>query len=118
MIKTKRVYQEAAKTDGYRVLIDRLWPRGVTKDTAAIDLWLKDIAPSPELRNWFGHKPELFNEFKQRYILELLNKRPLIKELEKIHRDRGTLTLVYAAKDTVHNHAIVLRDYLSKSETN
>lgn len=110
-VQTKRVYDEPASTDGYRVLVDRLWPRGVSKGRAKLDEWMKDIAPSPELRTWFGHKPERFNEFTARYNLELDNN-PTIEQLEKIIKMHETVTLLYAAHDPDVNHAQVLRTYL------
>lgn len=110
-IKIKRVYEEAADKDGYRMLIDRLWPRGLKKEIAAINEWNKDIAPSPELRKWFGHKPENFKRFAQLYRSELKNKPG---ELERINSiaEKQNLTLLYAAKDEKINNAIVLLDVL------
>jgi uncharacterized protein YeaO (DUF488 family) len=112
-INLKRVYEIPNKEDGTRVLVDRLWPRGLTKQKAKIDLWLKDIAPSTELRKWFGHDPEKWTEFKKRYQKELTkNKEPIeiLKELQK----NGTVTLVYGAKDQEHNEAIVLQELFNK----
>ncbi len=112
-IHTKRVYDEPAKQDGYRVLVDRMWPRGVAKESAGIDLWLKEIAPSTELRQWFGHRPERWAEFKKRYFRELSGE-AASKALDELRAIKGkTLTLVYAAKDTEHNNAIALLEYLS-----
>lgn len=111
MIAIKRIYDEPAADDGYRVLIDRLWPRGVSKEKAAVDLWLKDIAPSPELREWFGHKPELFPEFQKRYLAELA-KNPAVHTLQDLTKQHQIVTLLYAAKDTEHNQAVVLVAYL------
>lgn len=111
MLKIKRVYEAAARGDGYRVLVDRLWPRGLTKEKAAVDLWLKEIAPSPELRKWFNHEPEKFPEFSKRYRAELKNN-PAVKELRALTREHKTITLVYGAHDTEHNQAMVLQTYL------
>jgi uncharacterized protein YeaO (DUF488 family) len=113
MIKLKRAYEKPAKDDGERVLVERLWPRGVTKDRAKVDLWLKDIAPSAELRKWFGHDPERWGEFRQRYRKELKQKADLIKLLRRKAKD-GTITLIYAARDEAHNSALVLRQFLQK----
>jgi uncharacterized protein YeaO (DUF488 family) len=111
-IKTKRIYDPAEKADGQRVLVDRIWPRGITKEKAALDFWLRDIAPSTELRKWFGHKPERWVEFDERFRKELVDN-PALSELKAIAK-KGTVTLVYAAKDTEHNNAMVLQHYLTK----
>lgn len=111
MIRIKRVYEAPAKEDGYRVLVDRLWPRGVSKQKAALDLWLKDVAPSPELRIWFGHQPERFSEFSALYLAEL-DKNPATKTLLELHAKHQQLTLLYAAKNEAVNHALVLNDFL------
>lgn len=112
-IQIKRVYEKPGKDDGQRILIDRLWPRGLTKEKAQVDLWLKDIAPSTELRQWFGHDPSKWNEFKKRYYDELERNievvAALIKQLKK-----GRATLVYGAKDEEHNDAVVLKVYLEQ----
>ena len=110
MIALKRAYQPFARADGYRVLVDRLWPRGVRKADAHIDVWLKDIAPSTELRQWFGHEPKRWLEFRLRYRKELRSEsaKSLLDDLAKRVRT-GTVTLVYAAHDEVHNGAIVLQ---------
>lgn len=111
-MKIKRVYERPEKEDGYRVLVDRLWPRGLTKEKASIDLWLKEIAPSTELRKWFGHDPEKWEEFKKRYLLELNeNKEPMGRLREQMKK--GAVTLVYAARDETHNEALVLLSELS-----
>jgi uncharacterized protein YeaO (DUF488 family) len=106
-IRLKRAYEPAASSDGYRVLIDRLWPRGVSKEHAKLDEWAKGLAPSAELREWFGHEPDRFAEFRRRYIEELRDDRPLLAALRRRGRT-GTLTLVYSARDEVHNDAVVL----------
>lgn len=112
MFKIKRVYEVPAAGDGYRVLVDRLWPRGMTKERAAMDYWLKDIAPSTELRKWFAHDPAKFHEFSVRYASELAHN-PGVKTLLRLNDEHANVTLVYAAKDTQINHAIVLKDFLS-----
>jgi uncharacterized protein YeaO (DUF488 family) len=111
-ISLKRAYEPAARTDGMRILVDRLWPRGVTKSKAAIDLWLKDLAPSTELRKWFGHDPEKWPEFQTKYRAELKGNHAL-SELRK-HCREGHITLVYAAKDELHNDAVVLKQVLGR----
>lgn len=116
MLSIKRIYEPAAKNDGFRVLVDRLWPRGISKAKAALDLWLKEIAPSPELRNWFGHDPERFDEFKVRYQQELVQN-PATKELEDIIKDQPVVTLLYAAHDVEINHAKVLLDFLQQKDS-
>lgn len=111
-VKLRRVYEPPTEDDGYRVLVDRLWPRGLTKTKAKIDLWLKEIAPSTELRQWFGHDPEKWTEFKKRYRVELKNN-PAWAELQALARQKE-LTLVYAAKDQLHNEAVVLKQLLER----
>jgi uncharacterized protein YeaO (DUF488 family) len=113
-INIKRAYDAAEKTDGYRILVDRLWPRGISKEKAGIDLWLKGIAPSDDLRKWFGHDPERWPEFKTKYRAELANRRELLQELKQLESEHGTITLVYAAKDEAHNDAVVLKDVLGE----
>ena len=110
-VRLKRAYEPPSAGDGTRVLVDRLWPRGVSKADIAIDLWLKDVAPSTELRRWFGHDPERWDEFRRRYQTELADKAEPLKELQAYAR-KGTLTLIYAARDEAHNEAVVLRDLL------
>ena|SRR5690349_11395619 len=111
--KIKRIYDEPSKEDGFRVLVDRLWPRGVSKERAALDEWNKDIAPSTDLRVWFGHKPELFDEFSARYREELKHN-PTMTAFKKEAEKHAEITLLYAAHDPKINHAAVLRDFLSK----
>jgi uncharacterized protein YeaO (DUF488 family) len=113
MIKLKRVYEDSSKEDGFRILVERLWPRGLTKERAAIDLWLKDVAPSPELRLWFSHDPSKWEEFCKRYRAELEGKQDLIKLLREKSKE-GTVTFVYAARDEEHNGAIVLKEFLER----
>ena len=107
----KRVYEAPASTDGLRILVDRLWPRGLTKEKAALDHWLKEIAPSDALRHWFGHDPEKWVEFQQRYYAELRAKPDAVKELHDMIGTK-TATLLYAAHDSAHNNAVALRDFL------
>ncbi|HPO18628.1 MAG TPA: DUF488 domain-containing protein [Rubrivivax sp.] len=110
-IKLKRAYEAADASDGTRVLIDRLWPRGVSKRAAALDLRLKDLAPSTALRQWFGHDAARWAEFQQRYAKELHSQADAFEQLRDLAR-RGTVTLVYAARDEAHNDAVVLRELL------
>jgi uncharacterized protein YeaO (DUF488 family) len=112
-VRLKRAYEPATPADGYRVLIDRLWPRGVSRERAKLDRWEKDLAPSSELRHWFGHDPSRFEEFRRRYIEELSGQRARLTALRRLARD-GTLTLVYSAHDTDHNDAVVLADVLRR----
>lgn len=112
-IKIKRIYQEPDVSDGFRILIDRLWPRGLTKEKAKVDLWMKEIAPSNELRQWFQHEPTRWNDFKDRYFKELERKQELIKIiLEKSHAQ--TITLLFSAKNEEFNNAVALKEYLEK----
>ncbi|CBL46334.1 Conserved hypothetical protein [gamma proteobacterium HdN1] len=108
----KRAYEAPEKTDGERILVDRLWPRGLKKENADIDLWLKDVAPSTELRKWFGHDPEKWAEFQKRYKAELKGNTAL-DELRE-HSHKGHITLVFSAHDEEHNNAIVLQQLLEK----
>lgn len=114
-IAIKRVYEQPEASDGKRILVDRLWPRGLSKEKAQLALWMKEIAPSDELRRWFGHDPEKFAEFRRRYQAELTSgaARDRLNELRELARE-GQITLVYAAHDTEHNNAVVLRDLLTK----
>jgi uncharacterized protein YeaO (DUF488 family) len=113
MIKIKRVYEKPAKEDGWRVLVDRLWPRGMKKEAAHLDAWMKDVAPSDALRKWFGHEQEKWGEFQKRYRSELAKKRELVAELKKMAKEHGTLTLLFGAKDEEHNEAVVLANALN-----
>lgn len=113
MVKLKRAYEAAAANDGRRFLVERLWPRGVTKSALRLDTWMKDIAPSPELRKWFNHDPRKWKEFQTRYRAELKRNSEALEPLLQTARE-GTLTLVYAARDSDRNSARVLRDYLEK----
>lgn len=108
MIKLKRIYEPFDEKDGYRVLVDRLWPRGVSKQKARLDLWEKEIAPSTELRKWFGHDPKKWPEFQKKYQKELSTKKELLLKLKKLAKEHKQMTLLYAARDTEHNEAVVL----------
>lgn len=110
-VMLKRAYDPATATDGTRVLVDRLWPRGVSKENAALDQWMKEVAPSTELRQWFGHDPDRWNEFGRRYRTELHVNDELLQQLRALAR-KGQVTLVYSAHDEVHNDAVVLRKVL------
>ncbi len=110
-IKLKRAYEQPEQDDGTRILVDRLWPRGLTKQKAGIDLWLKEVAPSTELRQWFGHDPALWPEFRKRYTAELRTHADLVESLRAMAR-KGVVTLVYSAHDEAHNDAVVLQEFL------
>jgi uncharacterized protein YeaO (DUF488 family) len=111
-IQLKRIYEAGSKDDGYRILVDRLWPRGFTKEKAALDLWLKEIAPSNELRKWFGHDPDKWKEFQKKYRQELKQNKEAV-EILKDYIQKGNVTLLYAAKDEEHNEAQVIKDFIS-----
>jgi len=110
-VKLKRAYEPPTADDGTRILIDRLWPRGVTKERAAIDQWMKDISPSTELRKWFGHDPARWDEFRRRYAKEVHQHAELLDQLRSLARE-GPITLVYSARDEKHNDAIELRELI------
>jgi uncharacterized protein YeaO (DUF488 family) len=113
VIQVKRVYEKPSRADGLRVLVDRLWPRGLTKERAAVGVWLKDLAPSTELRKWFAHDPAKWQEFQARYRRELREKTETLKFLKE-KSQRRTVTLLYGAKDEKHNEAMVLRSVLGR----
>jgi uncharacterized protein YeaO (DUF488 family) len=113
MIRAKRIYDAPEKGDGLRILVDRLWPRGMSKERAAVGLWLKDAAPSDSLRQWFGHKPDRWAEFKAQYHRELEGNYELVAELRKQAR-KGSITLLFSAKDERHNNAVALVEYLQR----
>jgi len=113
-IKIKRAYDQPHKADGLRILVDRLWPRGLTKEKASVDLWLKEIAPSTELRKWFAHDPDKWKSFCGRYETEIAHNHDLIKVLKEKARE-GTITLIYGARDEKHNEALVLKEFLERS---
>lgn len=110
-IRVRRIYEPPSRSDGARLLIDRLWPRGLRKQDARIDQWLKDLAPSTRLRKWFGHRPERWNEFRRRYAVELRQQRKELREIRSLAQGRR-VTLLFSAHDGEHNNAIALRDVL------
>ncbi|MTI88928.1 MAG: DUF488 family protein [Balneolaceae bacterium] len=110
-LKTKRVYKEASESDGYRILTERLWPRGVSKQRARLDRWMKGIAPTHDLRKWFGHDPDKWEEFKDRYRKELFGSKA-VEELATIIQKEEMVTLVYASKDQQHNSTVVLKEFM------
>jgi uncharacterized protein YeaO (DUF488 family) len=116
MIQIKRVYEPAEKSDGWRVLVDRLWPRGIKKDAAKVDVWMKEIAPSDELRKWFGHDAERWPEFQRRYRTDLIQKKQMLADLKRMEKQYGKLTLLFGAKDAEHNQAVVLAETLKKQK--
>lgn len=111
-VRIRRAYDAAAPNDGFRVLVDRLWPRGISKERAALDAWMKDVAPTPELRRWWDHDPDRLDEFASRYDAEL-DENPAVDELRATIDAHAVVTLVYGARDPQVNHAAVLRDYLA-----
>lgn len=116
-IRLKRVYEGPDPADGPRILVERLWPRGLTKERAAVDLWIKEIAPSPELRRWFNHDPARWDEFQKRYHAELSENKDVVDELRRKCHDDGVVTFVYAAHDEQHNGALALRTYLERHKS-
>lgn len=112
-VKIKRIYESPDPQDGYRVLVDRLWPRGVSKENARLGLWLKEIGPSNELRRWFNHDPAKYPEFKKRYFKEL-ESNPALAELKDAIKQHPKVTLLYSAHDEQHNQAVALKDYLAR----
>jgi uncharacterized protein YeaO (DUF488 family) len=114
MIRLKRVYEVPSKEDGFRILVDRLWPRGLSKVKAKIDLWLKDIAPSDQLRKWFGHEVGKWKDFKKKYQTELNDNKDLLIKIKQLEKEKRMVTILYSAKDEAHNNAIVLNDTLKK----
>jgi uncharacterized protein YeaO (DUF488 family) len=114
MVRTKRVYEPAAKDDGYRVLVDRLWPRGMKKEAAKIDLWMKDVAPSDALRKSFHHDAMKWPIFEGKYQAELKNKKDSLAELKSLEKKHGTLTLLFGARDPEHNQAVIIAQALKK----
>ena len=113
VIRIKRAYEKSSKEDGIRILVDRLWPRGMKKEELEMSEWIKDLSPSPELRTWFGHDPERWPEFQKRYRSELKKNEAIAGFVEK-YEDAKIITLLYGAKDEQHNHALVLQEYLEQ----
>jgi uncharacterized protein YeaO (DUF488 family) len=111
LVKLKRIYEKPLKEDGFRILVERLWPRGFTKERASIDLWMKDIAPSSELRKWFGHDPEKWEEFCKLYHAELIGRKDLVDSLKQKSKERA-VTLIYSSRDERHNSAVALKMFL------
>jgi uncharacterized protein YeaO (DUF488 family) len=114
MIKIKRVYDSPAKEDGIRILVDRLWPRGTSKKKAKVDLWLREIAPSDDLRKLFSHDLKKWEEFKSKYEIELKGKQELLHKIRQIEKEKGIVTILYSAKDEEHNNAVALSAVLKK----
>ena len=114
MIKIKRVFDEAESGDGYRILVDRLWPRGLAKEKAKVNLWIKEVAPSDELRKWFSHDPAKWEDFKKRYEAELKDKTVLLNQIRRIEGEKETVTLLYGTKEREHNNAVALHLILQK----
>jgi len=112
MVKVKRIYEVPEKADGFRVLVDRVWPRGVSKERAHLDLWLKEVAPSDALRKWFGHDPKRWAEFATKYRKELRGKKETVRQLKQLEAEHGTVTLLYSAHDEEHNQAVALSEFL------
>jgi uncharacterized protein YeaO (DUF488 family) len=115
MLKTKRIYEEPDKGDGFRILVDRLWPRGVSKDRARIDLWLKEVAPSDTVRKWFGHDRTRWPEFKSRYFKELANNKEAVESIVE-KASKGAVTLLFGAKDEECNNAIALQEFIEQKK--
>lgn len=114
MLVIKRIYDKPEKKDGVRILVDRLWPRGLSKNKVRIDLWLKEIAPSDALRKWFAHDPVKWGQFKEKYLIELKQKKELINKIKQIEKEKRIITLLFSAKDEKHNNAIILKEALQK----
>jgi len=116
MIKIRRIYDQAEPGEGYRVLVDRLWPRGISKEKAGWDEWMRDVAPGNELRKWYGHDPSRWETFKERYRQELGNRHDLLLRLRDLERAHGTLTLLYSSTEQNINNAVALREFLMKQD--
>ncbi len=114
MIKKKRVYTPSSEEDGVRILVDKLWPRGMQKEKARIHLWMKEIAPSDDLRKWFSHDPEKWEEFKKRYEKQLAAKQELLQKIKQLEKERKIITFLYAAKNTEYNNAVALKAIIEK----
>lgn len=113
-IRLKRVYEPPTEDDGYRILVERLWPRGLSKKRAKIDLWAKDAGASTELRTWFGHEPERWEEFRRRYFAEIRQRPEVLQLLRDVIREKGTVTFVFAARDERYNNAVALKEFLEE----
>lgn len=116
MLKTKRVYERPEMEDGFRVLVDRLWPRGLTKERAKVDVWLKEAGPSDELRRWFHDNPDNWEDFRKRYIEELSKKEAILENIASRSR-KGRVTLLYSYHDNTHNQAVVLKEFIESRKT-
>src|SRR5690242_16281708 len=114
VLKIKRIYEPPQRSDGCRILVDRVWPRGVSKERAAMALWLKEIGPSTALRKWFGHDPARWPEFQKRYREELRDRPELTDQIKQLEKEHGVVTLVFSARDEERNQAVVIRDFLAK----
>ncbi len=117
MIKVKRIYDEVRKEDGFRILVDRLWPRGLSKNKAETDLWLREIAPSDKLRKWYSHDPKKWGAFLKKYKEELTGKRELLDQLRMIEAEKGAITLLFSSKEELYNNAVALKNILKESTT-
>ena len=115
MIKIKRIYNAPAEDDGFRILVDRLWPRGLTKEKAKVDLWLKEIAPSDQLRKWYAHDPKKWAEFRTKYFKDLGTKRELVNQIVQKMKE-GDVTLLYSSKEEKINNAVALKEYIAKKK--
>jgi uncharacterized protein YeaO (DUF488 family) len=116
MIKVRRIYDPAEHDEGYRVLVDRLWPRGISREKAEWQEWMKDVAPGNELRQWYGHDPSRWETFKERYSQELSSRQDLLLRLKDLERTHGTLTLLYSSKELSLNNAVALREFLVRQD--
>ncbi|HOS82616.1 MAG TPA: DUF488 family protein [Methanoregulaceae archaeon] len=114
-IKLKRAYEPPEEGDGYRILVERLWPRGVSKERLKIDLWIKDAGASPELRTWFGHDPEKWEEFRRRYFEEIRERPEVVKRMKDALKHHGTVSFIYAARDEKHNNAAALKEFIEEA---
>jgi uncharacterized protein YeaO (DUF488 family) len=114
LIKIKRVYDKPASDDGFRILVDRLWPRGMSKEKAKLDRWMKEIAPSDEIRVWFSHEPQKWEEFREKYHQELSTKKDLLTQIEQFEKEKRVVSLIYSARDTEHNNAVALKAFIEK----
>jgi len=115
MIKVKRVYEPASGVDGFRILVDRLWPRALSRDKAQADLWLKEISPSHKLRKWYAHDPQRWQGFKKEYRKELTAKKELVRQIKRAEKENGVVTLLFAAKDAKRNNAVLLKEFVQES---